>query len=1464
MNVEVSLNDQKRGVELLFSNDLPKEYALLLTEYGYKQGFRESLKWYAPLHPAYVNYAHALKEALLKGEEFSSVKIEPSFTPSEENIDHNKFSYVTLSYKKGETIKYDNYLLFDSYKKVATAIATQYGKSKHGVDLVRIDVYPRNYKRKARTLLKEGKVIVGTSNSEKAEKKEASTSAQKEGFQLNPKQSIIENFATWVSTQGERFKVPQDITFGVFEKWYKEHYPNTREESLYANWDALVLTLQNDTASYLRKNERIIKLKGLSETLYKEEGTEDFLKVTIKGVGFNVSELTQLLLEEFKSLPYHTQLELYEKIIWTLDYGDIVPSTNPEIGIDQIQDFLLDKIHFADEGDNKLLEFLLETLFPEFVGKTKEEKLETTDKNTQKKNARAEFTLDEFIEHGSIGFDKLSHYKPSAVRKAKKVMGKAIELGYAIPYDFGRGKGKYITTDKAQGMSYEDIFTNVYKGIHVDELLPKAQKHPISENNTEVIKIPIPDDVEYHAKIILKTDREGKYTFGLDHGKEFGNKSSVQFPPEENDLEYANKKDAIEAALADILMHITSWSDRSDFVLNDDEENRKRLISFIGHIREYAEGNQLEPNFNTYDKTPILEEKEANNSPIESNKNDTPTKDESFIWVVYGSNDKIDSLQISEQKAIDYINRRPEFSRDKMRYERMNEQEALTLWKKQEEDTTEKPRHKTKKQPEFSHSKTLFTPPDQIPNQEYVNCEDRREDGTTAYMKCVNVMILGKGVKGWNDNPFYALQVLFRLLNVSITKVIEKLEKDTQENWQWLNEDLGEAKDLVTKRPRKESYYISTTATIKDLLDDIKAYSSDESFQTILWYIIDLGLTADDTISSLIPLSSEEEAELFTWDQVKNEVHDGSGVEHLDEWLWGEIAGVYYPKKKRRDKAAKNPIDADPTSQSKEAPKPQKAKKSKYQYGFDGTDFESVENFRTLLEIIGSNENYKVGKYPKPSHFKSYLWEGKDIKIVTANNPLLWEGYASFIGIEGTKEQVLKAVKYIEDLTGFKGSKGLEYISFNEFEFAPPKSEKSASNKQEQDWELTPLEYQQKRAIEKTGSAMVLDAADKQEHEAIVKKALSKRKPVPQKVLDHYPDLIAIEVEKPPTNAGNYNYIDEVVAHMHDKYASGERPTKKQIEILAKELGVPNMGMMWEAAELSWLLWYKQIYKDATPFENRLNRMIHFWNELQPTYAYSDSSKELYKQYSTPCPIGAIIAQYTCMHTAQKIFEPSAGNGLLLVGADPGKTHVNEIDPTRIASLKFQGFHKVTTLNASEPFPEEIAKQYDVVVTNPPFARWEDEPFDKDIIIRKYFHRHVGLAKHIRLEHLMAGLALYSMKDTGRAAIIMMGHVYFGKDGFLAKYRPFFNWLFRHYKVDDVINMNSFKLYNKQGAIERTMLILVGGRKTKPEGVAPTQQTAAHFYDMVNSFSELWERVKSHIDCGIGLITEQLKIELTA
>jgi|GEM_PF-668477 len=124
-----------------------------------------------------------------------------------------------------------------------------------------------------------------------------------------------------------------------------------------------------------------------------------------------------------------------------------------------------------------------------------------------------------------------------------------------------------------------------------------------------------------------------------------------------------------------------------------------------------------------------------------------------------------------------------------------------------------------------------------------------------------------------------------------------------------------------------------------------------------------------------------------------------------------------------------------------------------YEYGFDGTDFKTEDNFKQLLHITGMSEKYTLCKDVAGFDNQEaidmlppvYLWKGKNIRMVTANNPLLAEGYASFIGIDGRKGLVQKAYSYIESHTSSVGNKGLEYIDFNGLMCVPEGEESDPS-----------------------------------------------------------------------------------------------------------------------------------------------------------------------------------------------------------------------------------------------------------------------------------------------------------------------------------------------------------------------------------------------------------------------------------
>ncbi|HSY77862.1 MAG TPA: strawberry notch family protein, partial [Bacteroidia bacterium] len=200
------------------------------------------------------------------------------------------------------------------------------------------------------------------------------------------------------------------------------------------------------------------------------------------------------------------------------------------------------------------------------------------------------------------------------------------------------------------------------------------------------------------------------------------------------------------------------------------------------------------------------------------------------------------------------------------------------------------------------------------------------------------------------------------------------------------------------------------------------------------------------------------------------------------------------------------------------------------------------------------------------------------------------------------------------------------------------------------------------------------------------------------------------------------------------------------------------------------------------------------------------------------------------------VFEPSAGNGLLTIAADPRNVTVNEIDKVRRANLETQGFKAVYGVDASQPFYKNIKgvsdTTFDAVITNPPFGM-VDEPVMYETFPIK------------ALEHIMALRALDTMKDSGRAAIIIGGHTHWDDLGRITgRDRIFFNYLYSRYNVMDVINIDG-SLFIKQGTSFNIRLILISGRKAKAQGAAPLKDPA---HDVkVEMFGSLFERVRSAI-----------------
>lgn len=237
--------------------------------------------------------------------------------------------------------------------------------------------------------------------------------------------------------------------------------------------------------------------------------------------------------------------------------------------------------------------------------------------------------------------------------------------------------------------------------------------------------------------------------------------------------------------------------------------------------------------------------------------------------------------------------------------------------------------------------------------------------------------------------------------------------------------------------------------------------------------------------------------------------------------------------------------------------------------------------------------------------------------------------------------------------------------------------------------------------------------------------------------------------------------------------------------------------------------------------------------ENQPSLNQRDSERVMKQQYSTPAPYAFLADMYVKGNgkVIESALEPSAGNGMLTIGLPMDKVHVNDIDAQRLANLRRQGFKNVTSQDGTQPFAD---KDVDVVVTNPPFGSATPKEYDG--------------YKISSLEGQMAINALESMKDDGRAAIIIGGNTEYAKNGSLKpKDKAFLGYLYSHYNVEDVINVDG-SLYAKQGTSYPTRIILINGRRNyDPEHkVFPPVEKEARA-EAVKDYDELYKRIEDDI-----------------
>jgi hypothetical protein len=299
--------------------------------------------------------------------------------------------------------------------------------------------------------------------------------------------------------------------------------------------------------------------------------------------------------------------------------------------------------------------------------------------------------------------------------------------------------------------------------------------------------------------------------------------------------------------------------------------------------------------------------------------------------------------------------------------------------------------------------------------------------------------------------------------------------------------------------------------------------------------------------------------------------------------------------------------------------------------------------------------------------------------------------------------------------------------------------------------------------------------------------------------------------------------FEKVTQEVLTRLGRGDSVDRRALTAIATEHGLEAKEAD-EAAEVAIVIAAHHIATDAGTPQEKFDRTVDLYNR-QPNLTAKTSTSKVNQAYSTPAPMAyaaSVLADMTTTDSrGRTLYEPTAGNGMLLIEAKPSMTLANELDPKRAANLKDSGF-PVTQNDATEYAPGVSVER---VLANPPFGRL----LTGDGTSKEWPLYGTDQTTH-EIDHAISMKALSAMKDDGRAVLILGGKnkLLSGTDRGLAYAQgdggKFWKALYDQYGVVDHFTVNG-DLYSKQGAGWPIDVVVIAGRGQSqiqlPWGKAP-------------------------------------------
>ena len=318
----------------------------------------------------------------------------------------------------------------------------------------------------------------------------------------------------------------------------------------------------------------------------------------------------------------------------------------------------------------------------------------------------------------------------------------------------------------------------------------------------------------------------------------------------------------------------------------------------------------------------------------------------------------------------------------------------------------------------------------------------------------------------------------------------------------------------------------------------------------------------------------------------------------------------------------------------------------------------------------------------------------------------------------------------------------------------------------------------------------------------------------------HVPEKTATDVARPASPDAS-----KITQSFHDAFADGRgfrtiiEARKEAVKAIGRDIAPADYKMIEEAIEAAVVKTSREIAaSDTTPAE-KFAQLVDLYSR-QPKLAERTSDSVEKQAYSTPAPLAYVASELAGITDKTRVLEPTAGNGMLLMQADPKNIIANELDPARAAQLReiIPGVTVTEQNAATANFPI-----YDTMIANPPFGA----VFNADRTRQTW---PLGVTKTGEVDHAIAWKALSAMPENGRAVLLLGGvkKTLVGDErakGYRTKaMNDFYKQLYDTYNVVDHFTVSG-DLYTRQGAGWPVDVVVIDGRGasslTLPQAKAP-------------------------------------------